>query len=292
MYPQQISKNLWILGHPCFPVYLIEGNQAIALVEAGISATTDITLEQLAILKKTPDFLIVTHPHSDHVTGLEGLRKAFPQAKVLAGQGAEEFLRHPKAAENMQREDRFMTQTMAAHGLLSNRILTGDSSLLCGCRIVNHNEELDLGGLTLRFLVAQGHSPGNILVYVYEIKALFISDSLGNFYSGKGFFPTFFTGYEDYLATMETLANLKPLMLGLGHNGFFANPLEIESLFQNARQASGDVKNYVQNDHRETDAIASDLFSFYYCDELAIYTKENILNCCRLLARRIREISG
>lgn len=50
-----------------------------------------------AILKVTPNYLILSHPHSDHATGLPGLMDRFPNAEVLAGEGAREFVTHPKA---------------------------------------------------------------------------------------------------------------------------------------------------------------------------------------------------
>ncbi|MBP7231801.1 MAG: MBL fold metallo-hydrolase [Syntrophaceae bacterium] len=292
MYPRKITNNLWILGHDDFHIYLIQGNSACALVEAGISATSDLVLEQLALLKVKPDFFIVTHPHSDHVTGLGSLRKSFPDATILAGQGAEAFLHHPKSTEILLREDLFMAKAMAPRGLFSTKTWTADLPLLSGCKVVRTDDELALGGITCRFLEVKGHSPGQIVAYVPEIKALLVSDSLGNLYPGKGFFPTFFTGYSDYLATIDKLAGMDPMILGLGHHGLFCNHLDIENLFGLARQAALDVKNYVLNDNRDANAIAQDLFHFYYCDELAVYSKENIMNCCRLLVRRVREIPG
>ena len=136
----------------------------------------------------------------------------------------------------------------------------------------------------------QGHSPGNILVHIPVLKTLLVSDSLGNRYPGQGFFPTFFTGYADYLATIDHLAALNPMILGLAHNGLFSNDEEIKETFRNAREAANYVKAYVINDTRDDETIARNLFRLYHHDELTIYSPENILNCCRLLVRRSREL--
>ncbi|MCX5850337.1 MAG: MBL fold metallo-hydrolase [Deltaproteobacteria bacterium] len=289
MFPRQINDNLWILGNDYFHLYLIKGKNAIALVEMGISATVNIVLEQLSSLEAKPDYLIVTHPHSDHITGLNYLRHSFPGAKVITGKGAGSFITHPKAAKSMIAEDLHMIESMASRGFCCRRTAITSVPSLSGCKVVNNGEELNLGDFTIRFLEVKGHSPGNILVHIPAIKTLLVSDSLGNHYKGRGFFPTFFTGFKDYLTTIDRLEKLAPMVIGLAHNGFYSESKEIREIFQSARKAANDVKTYIINDKRSDDDILQDLFHFYYIDELAIYSPQNILNCCRLLVCRINE---
>ena len=290
IFPSQVTDNLWILGNEYFHFYLIKGNDTCALVEIGISAMVDILLEQLSSIGAKPDFLIVTHPHSDHVTGLDSLKQAFPKAKVIAGKGAESFLNHPRAMESMMTEDRHMMESMVSQGLFTYRTVITFPPSLSGCTVMNDSDELDLGGLMISFLEARGHSPGNILVHIPDLKTLLVSDSLGNRYPGQGFYPTFFTGYADYLATIDRLSALNPQILGLAHNGLFSRDEDIKATFQKSREAANYVKKYIINNDRDDETIARNLFKFYYNDELTIYSPENILNCCRLLVRRIKEL--
>jgi len=139
------------------------------------------------------------------------------------------------------------------------------------------------------FLVAKGHSTGNILVNIPDIKTVLVSDSLGNYYPERGFFPTFFTGFDDYIKTMDRLEKINPMILGLAHNGLFSGSKSIEDIFWSAGKSAMDVKNYIIENKRNDEKIARDLFEFYYTDELTIYSPQNILNCCRLLVRRIRQ---
>ncbi len=290
IFPSQVADNLWILGNDYFHYYLIKGIDACALVEIGISAMADILLEQLSSIEAKPDFLIVTHPHSDHVTGLNSLTQAFPKAKVIAGKGAEAFLNHPKAVKSIITEDHHMKESMAFHGLLTHRHVVTSAPSLSGCTVMSDGDELDLGGLTIIFLEAKGHSPGNILIHVPGLKTVLVADSLGNHYPGQGFFPTFFTGYADYMATIDRLSAFNPYILGLAHNGLFSGDEDIKTIFQKSRDAANYVKEYIINDDRDDETTAGTLFKFYYNDELTIYSPENILNCCRLLVRRIREL--
>ena len=290
IFPRQIVDNFWILGNDYFYIYLIKGSNACALIETGISATADVLLKQLSRIGEKPDFLIVTHPHSDHITGLDHLRSYFPRATVIAGKGAESFISHPKTEQSMILEDRHMTESMAAHGLSSRRPAVTSVPSLSGCRLVNGDEEFNLGKVSIRLVEVKGHSPGNISVYIPGIKTILASDSLGNYYPGRGFFPTFFTGFTDYLETINNLEKLNPLILGLAHHGFFSESEEIGNIFNMARKSALDVEDYIVNDKRNEEEIAEDIFRFYYNDELKVYSPQNILNCCRLLVRRIREL--
>jgi glyoxylase-like metal-dependent hydrolase (beta-lactamase superfamily II) len=280
MYPLSLDKSLFILGHPYFHIYLIKGKNASALVEMGISATADTVIAQLSSLGVRPDYLIVTHPHSDHIAGLDALKQAFPHAIVIAGQGAAAFLDHPKTVESLIEEERHMSSFMLDRGVVSS---------LSGCKVMTGADELDLGEAKIHFVDARGHSPGNILIHIPLLSALLASDSLGYRLSGLGFFPIFFSGYADYMATIDTIESLKPEILGLAHNGIIQGP-DIKKTLQEAREAAQDIMARILQDRRDDEAVVQDIFREYYRDELTLYTGENILGCCRLLVRRVRDL--
>jgi glyoxylase-like metal-dependent hydrolase (beta-lactamase superfamily II) len=144
--------------------------------------------------------------------------------------------------------------------------------------------------LKIRFLKAKGHSPGNILVQIPALETLLVSDSLGNRYPGRGFFPVFFTGYDDFMKTIDRIERINPAMIGLAHHGFFAGAEEIKGVIQEAVKCIEDVRDYIIRSTDDDEIIAKELFGFYYTDELAVFSPQNILNCCRLLVRRVREL--
>lgn len=288
MFPRSVTEHLYVLGHPYFHIYLIKGSKASALVEMGISGTADCVIGQLSSLGVRPEYLIVTHPHSDHVCGLDALRKAFPNAVVVAGLGAAEFLDHPKTVESLLLEDSHMTFFMSDHGLVIPRHPIRNSPSLYGCKVMTGGDELDLGEIKVRFLKAGGHAPGNILVHIPGSKALLASDSLGYRYPGWGFFPIFFTGYAEYMATIDLIEALKPEILGLAHNGIMEGS-DVQKMILEAREAARGLMTRIMNDRREDEIVARDIFRDHYRDELNLYSRENILVCCRLLVRRARE---
>jgi glyoxylase-like metal-dependent hydrolase (beta-lactamase superfamily II) len=258
MYPQSVDKRLFILGHPYFHIYLIKGKNASALVEMGISATADTVIAQLSSLGVRPDYLIVTHPHSDHIAGLDALKQAFPHAVVIAGQGAAAFLDHPKTVESLILEDRHMSSFMLDRGLVSNRPAIRKAPSISGCTVIVGGDDLDLGEININFVDARGHSPGNILIHIPVSSAVLASDSLGCRLSGLGFFPIFFTGYADYMATIDTIESLKPEILGLAHNGIIQGP-DIKKTLQEAREATQGIMARILHDRRDDEAVVQDL---------------------------------
>jgi glyoxylase-like metal-dependent hydrolase (beta-lactamase superfamily II) len=286
-FPERLAEGLWVLGNSFFNLYLVRGKAASALVDAGVSAMADEVIGQLEKLGVEPDTLIVTHPHPDHINGLDALRERYPEARVVIGPGAREFLAHPRTEAALVAEDRFMAEFLESRGHRPGRPPIGRPPSVNGAEVVSDDETIDLGGLTLRFLHVGGHAIGNILVHVPELHALMAADSLGFRIPSIGFFPIFFTGYADYMAAIDRLEALKPRILCLAHQG----PLLGEGArkaFKDAREAARSLCEEIRNDPRDEDAIINELYPRFYRDELALYTSENIVGCCRLVIRRSR----
>ncbi|MBE0557982.1 MAG: MBL fold metallo-hydrolase, partial [Proteobacteria bacterium] len=153
-------------------MYLVAGDRSSALVEAGISATAGDVCRGLDRSGVAPDFIVITHPHGDHVAGLDVIRVRFPAIRVVAGEGAAAFLFHPRVAEAIVAEDRHMSSCLAAQGGPTGISPIGKAPSLDGATICRDGEEIDLGGVTLRFVAVGGHAPGNLAVFIPEERTL------------------------------------------------------------------------------------------------------------------------
>jgi glyoxylase-like metal-dependent hydrolase (beta-lactamase superfamily II) len=283
--PEKLASGLWLLGNSYFNLYLVQGNKTSALIEIGVSATADEVARQLGKLGVAPDYLIVMHPHGDHINGLPALKEYFPLAEVIAGEGAPEFLAHPKTAAGLISDDKYFSEFLSRKGFDIKRLPLIEPPSLEGAIIVCDNEELNLGDITLRFLDVEGHALGNLAVYIPELRALMPSDSLGFRIPALGFFPIFFTGYSDYMATLDRLQTLKPEILGLPHQGPLCGE-EIQAAFETGRKNARNLWEKIRNEQRSEGEIIEDIYREYYRDELTLYTPENIITCCKLLIRR------
>lgn len=287
-FPRVLADNLWLLGHPYFHVYLVAGSKSAALIDTGISATADLIIRQTADLGLTPDFLIVTHPHGDHINGLPALRAAFPKAGVIAGPGASEFLGYSKIGASLIHEDQFMGEFLKRQGFSPGRKPLEPPPSLEGSLCKGEGQELDLGDRLIRFLHVRGHSPGNLAIHIPDVETLLVSDSLGFPYPGRGYFPIFFTGYLDYIRTIERMDAFNPKMIGLAHLEVRTGG-EVAWAFRVAREIAEEMTSRIEGDSRGDEPLATAILRDFYRDELTLYSPENILACCRLLVRRVRE---
>ena len=128
-------------------VYLVVGKEA-ALIDSGYKDRETIRarieyIKALAPLKLA--YIIITHPHPDHIGGCYAIKKATGAQIVL----------HSLAAAQAKREYR----------------VTGDI-------LVEDGDILDIGGLHLEMIYTPGHSPASICIYFKESKILFSGDHI------------------------------------------------------------------------------------------------------------------
>lgn len=286
--PLALTEDLWVLGNYFFNLYLVRGKNGSALIEAGISAIADRVIGQMESLDISPAYLILTHPHADHVTGLGALRERYPDAVVVAGMGAKEFLTHPKALQTMLKEDRFMTNRLYNMGTKYGRPPIEKFEFPEKHIAVKDEHDIDLGGISLRCIKVGGHSPGNIVIHIPAMGALMLSDSLGFHFPGQEFLPLFLTDFSDYISTIAYMESLNPHILVFGHQGPLMGS-SAKNAFRESRQATFDMLSRVMNEEKKGDVLAEEIFKEYYRDEFTVYSEENIRSVGQLLVRRGRE---
>ncbi len=287
-FPVKIDNNIYMLGNYFFNLFLVIGKHQSAIFEVGISAVADAVISQLEGLNVQPNFLISSHPHSDHITGLPGLAERFPKAQIIAAQGAREFLEHPKAGALLFKEDRFMGKRLADFHLTPGRPSLETIPDLKNADIVTGKKRLDLGGISLDLIKAEGHSPGSIIGIVPERKIIFCSDSLGFHFPGRGYQPLFFTRADAYISTLNFILDFKPAIICPAHQG----PLKGDDALKGAKNSLNitlDIIKMIQNSSLPDEVLAEKIFKQSYKDEFTIYTEDNIKNCSHLLVKRAKE---
>jgi NADH oxidase (H2O-forming) len=135
--------------------YLVKGTEKTALIDCvkrPFVGEFFRKIEEILPLKKI-DYLVVNHSEPDHAGGIVDLLQRHPNVQVYFSRPAKSFV---------------------------DNLVNGEYKF----HIVNDDEELPLGGKTLRFINAPFlHWPDTIFTYLVEDKILFPCDFLGSHYS-------------------------------------------------------------------------------------------------------------
>ncbi|HCY85455.1 MAG TPA: Zn-dependent hydrolase [Desulfobacteraceae bacterium] len=291
-FPLEIGPRIRVVGNYYFNLFLVLGRDKSLLFETGISGMVDTAIAQLESLGVSPDYLVVSHPHADHLTGLPALAERFPKARVVCGSGAPEFAAHPKAQSALVKEDRYMSGELKRRGLPPKRPPLEKSPDLKNAMVVDKNTALDLGGgIRVELMPVRGHSPGSLIAWVPGDRALFCSDAMGFHYPERGFWPLFFTGAKDYLDTIDLIEGLSPACLAPAHQGPIIGEDNVVRAIDESRTATRDIIRKIRKGDQPEDTLIQEMFDTSYRDEFTLYTPDNIMGCTRLLVKRTKELS-
>ena len=136
----------------CYNSYLVSGERT-AVMDAMDSRCKDEWLAKLrtALQGRQPDYVVVHHMEPDHSGSLDALLEAYPAIEVVCTAKAQQMLQQ--------------------FGIRCDKV-----------RVVKEGDTLDLGGVTLRFLMAPMiHWPEVMMTYAEEAQTLFSADAFGKF---------------------------------------------------------------------------------------------------------------
>lgn len=128
-------------------VYLVLGEKA-ALIDSGYD-DKETTGKRLEYIKKFApqklEYILITHPHPDHIGGCRSIKKSTGAQIVLHSSG--------------------VARAKSKYRVVPD-ILVEDGDIL------------DIGGFSLQIIHTPGHSPASVCVYIRESKILFTGDHI------------------------------------------------------------------------------------------------------------------
>jgi len=183
-------------------IYLINYGGHAALVDAGCGHAHERLLRNVRDCGVSPEqieYLLITHCHFDHTGGVSLLKEQL-RCTVVA---------HELEAEYLEQGDDEVTA--ASWYDASIRPFTVDR------RLSGAQEEISLGGRSIKAIHVPGHSPGSV-VYLTESegqKVLFAQDVHGPLA------PSLLSDRKEYLHSLKLLISLEADILCEGHYGVY-----------------------------------------------------------------------
>ncbi|WNS45098.1 MBL fold metallo-hydrolase [Paenibacillus sp. MMS20-IR301] len=204
-----------------FPVncYLIEEEQELTLIDAGMPFSTQGILRESARLNKPLSRIVLTHAHADHVGALDKLKQLLPEAKVYISERDAALLAGDRSLRDGEPQ-------LPIKGSVPAKVVTRPDILLYDGDTVG----------SLRAISTPGHTPGSMSFQDQRSGALIAGDAFQTFrgmaVAGKKVasfpFPAMATwSFGQALASAHKLIALAPSVLAAGHGDLVKNPVEI-----------------------------------------------------------------
>lgn len=291
-FPRKLTENSWVLGCEAHPCYLVCGSREAVLVEGGVSAITPLVDKQLACMVEGAllSFLVATHSHADHSTGLMRLKKEKPGRRLCATAGTGRVLANEKILNRLLDEDELYSASLYKKGIVPENPGRLDVSGVALDRELKDGEVLDLGGVRVTILETPGHAPGALCAWVQPDRLLLISDAAGFADRPDNIYPMFFQDLDLYMASLDRLEKLAPEVVGLGHQIAIKGRDACRDYFQAAKKEAefmaGDMKE------RELAGEPRDEVAEFWAERLrsfdffAEFPQETLMGYTRLLCRR------
>jgi glyoxylase-like metal-dependent hydrolase (beta-lactamase superfamily II) len=142
-------------GHPGqVAAYLVDGGDALAVVETGPASTLPAVLAAIREIGRVPEevtHLLVTHVHLDHAGGAGALLRHTPRARVYV---------HPRGAPHLADPSRLVASATQLYGADRMDALWGEMVPVPGDRLVvlHDGDEVRIGTRRLRAVDTPGHA--------------------------------------------------------------------------------------------------------------------------------------
>lgn len=170
------------IGANCF-VLCDEKTKIGAIIDPGeYDTNVENAIKKLGI--KELKYILCTHGHFDHITGVADLKEAYPEAEICIG-----------------KED----SPMLSDARLNAANLFGITFSPCRADVeLSDGDVINLSDIEITVVAAPGHSPGGVLYVLEKEKVIFSGDTL---FCGSIGRTDLYGG--DYHTLMQTLEELK-----------------------------------------------------------------------------------
>lgn len=250
----KVTDKVYKMGNFFGQVYLVRG-KSCALIDSGPSFTPPSVIAGIEELGVTPEeiqYLILTHAHFDHICGVPGLLKAYPNLKIVASPIAAKVLAKEKVVAGFFAEDKAVVDSLLKVGMIKEYDSFQTPSTINVDMIMNEGDVLDLGdGCKLSFTLTPGHSPCSMSCYLSQGEVLFPGDVFGFVIdeNTQGIFPQYFANYTEYINSIKKLSAIDASVLALSHTITITDKKKVQEFESNSLALHEEVHNFIIKDY-------------------------------------------
>lgn len=147
---------------PLFPInaYVYEEKEYLIVIDIGLNIFVKHIQKLVIKLNKPIKFIVLTHPHTDHIAGLDLLKQKFPDAQVIFSIRDQRLLNGDFSLDIDECQE---------------KIKGGFKSISTEADYLTEDGDI-IGNLTV--IATPGHTPGSISLYDANHKILIVGDAL------------------------------------------------------------------------------------------------------------------
>ncbi len=240
--------------------YLLETDDALALIEVGSNASVERILKVLESRGRSPDevtHVIVTHVHLDHAGGAGELMARLPNAQ---------FVVHPRGARHMIDPSRLETSARGVYGDEAFDTMYGTLKPIPAERMITieDGDSLLVGRRPLLFMDSPGHARHHFCVWDEQTSGWFTGDTFGLSYrdldspNGAFIFPTTTPTQFDpeaLIASIDRMMEKSPENMYLTHFGRVGDVAEMASRMKAGVRRFVEIAEMYADDKNRTESI-------------------------------------
>ena len=244
----EITRDLYYLGHPHCPVYLLDGPKPV-IFDGGLTLAGKLYIQDIRSVlgDRQPTMLCLTHAHWDHCGAVSCLKEAFPSMKVASSPLAARILQRPNAVALIRKlNEDFISAVKSTPGLDLSLLNYQPFSTFPVDIILKDNQTIDLGlGKIVKVLATPGHTRDHLSYYLPEGKILFAGEAAGVRYSPEWVSSEFAADYDLYLSSLKRLAALPVEVFCQAHHSVLVGREEVSQLFRQSLKETIDYKEKI-----------------------------------------------
>lgn len=231
----QIRDKLYLLGHPGYPMYLLDAPKPV-IFDACVCFAGNIYVNEIRSIlgNREPSILFLTHVHWDHCGAVSHLKDNFPSMKVAASALAKDTLQRPNALALMSKLNEDARIEMLSFPESDSSLFIDDSFRPFAVDIEHiDNSVFDLGdGTTVEILATPGHTRDHHSFYMPKEKILVAGEAAGLLLESGDVTTEFLSSYESYLASLKRLSALPIDIFCQGHGLVVVGREEINNFLE------------------------------------------------------------